>query len=1216
MGFGEHLVAVPSPLEGCDAFLRSSCFQAFVKVVPDSESLLELWTQWQDKIAEYQSRTQSLPRDLYLVLIVRAGNVSGSLENIDRVSRDTLVCRKIVSLVSNGNYRAAVETWPFLSLASGTAVASKTLLNVFEGLGGAGYDTEVLATLSKWISAENAAHTLTQRQPPSVLPTPTLERYATTLAATDEIPHRLRQLTIKDFRGIRHMEVDLSADLVLIHGRNGSGKTSIFDALEWAMLGEVQHQDENVFDEGDNRSPYINLFSEQGIAEVDLDLDTNEGPATISRTIDLNGVQSLQYGGKTFGDDKSALVEILGSQARNLNVSTLRDLIRSSNFLAQATVRRLFSKKPSERYSSVSYLLGTHDYARFLKKVSDVEAELAKGEAEDEDATLAIEQDIDHKSRDLGGLHSQLIDSPSGRQLDNDLESALQVISAVLTSFHSEISVLSASSPLLYDEVKAVLDVAEQWHRVTVKTSESRLSDIAYLESSIVLLEQREEESRRARADLLTLDSRHNEIQQHLHSEQIRRQGLDDEIASCLVQIKQTSRAQSALQTVKETLKYETEITATLAAYSQQLNECVGQENHAQKAKVSVGESVANTVGLRKQLRTRIEANRSKLDMLYSLQSRFVDVTRLTDEAQRINQELQQVEGDLAASRIEVFAADKHYAETFARLNGTTKELETLRTTLQRYRSLLSSVREYLRDHTCPLCGHAYQSSSDLQEHVQQALQNEPQELGKLEAESDFLRRQLKLATDLQDALRERIAGYAAKVRAYRVRMAEIEANRADIRKLCLEAGFGDRDVGPEELETKKRDLEKETQIDNERLASEEASFAIQTGEYSRVESQLKMLSSRRTELEGNIKRTREEISKLVDTRTQALAILSLSDTPQLPDLEAELLERVNRESQSLGQREQQRAASEAAVRRMDSERVSLEKERASSGERLRLVSSEIEQVRSKRAKALEGNDLKHLSQRRQDIESDLKGLRDLDNAIVHARQLSAWLLARRQSEGLSRDIQKLEDDRDRIRRAGQTGAAWRKHLSDLRNLITRARHDAERWQLDNYGPAISNLYKRFSAHPIFGDLKVTVDQQKEEVRITANITDFLAPYLKRPSRGLAPLQYFSEAQANVLALSIFLTNSFQQRWCRINSVFMDDPVQSMDDLNSNAFIDTMRALATTAGRQFVIATCDLHLYKLMLVKLLCLNSQNRSKFSAYRLDGMSLEGPKLVRDV
>jgi hypothetical protein len=136
------------------------------------------------------------------------------------------------------------------------------------------------------------------------------------------------------------------------------------------------------------------------------------------------------------------------------------------------------------------------------------------------------------------------------------------------------------------------------------------------------------------------------------------------------------------------------------------------------------------------------------------------------------------------------------------------------------------------------------------------------------------------------------------------------------------------------------------------------------------------------------------------------------------------------------------------------------------------------------------------------------------------------------------------------------------------------------------------------------------------EIRIAADVNDFISPNLKHPLGGLSPLLYFSEAQANVLALSVFLSNAFQQRWSRLNSVFMDDPVQNMDDLNSNAFIDTLRALVGSRERQFVVATCDLQLYKLMLVKLACLNTSSEGRFAAYRFEGMSTKGPHLIKDI
>ena len=48
---------------------------------------------------------------------------------------------------------------------------------------------------------------------------------------------RLKTLSFQDFRGFATGTLDLSADVVAIYGRNGAGKTTVFDAIEFALFG-------------------------------------------------------------------------------------------------------------------------------------------------------------------------------------------------------------------------------------------------------------------------------------------------------------------------------------------------------------------------------------------------------------------------------------------------------------------------------------------------------------------------------------------------------------------------------------------------------------------------------------------------------------------------------------------------------------------------------------------------------------------------------------------------------------------------------------------------------------------------------------------------------------------------------------------------------------------------------------------------------------------
>src|SRR4051812_47719811 len=50
----------------------------------------------------------------------------------------------------------------------------------------------------------------------------------------------LKSITVRDFRSIRgEISLSLDAPVVLIHGQNGVGKTSILSALELALTGQV-----------------------------------------------------------------------------------------------------------------------------------------------------------------------------------------------------------------------------------------------------------------------------------------------------------------------------------------------------------------------------------------------------------------------------------------------------------------------------------------------------------------------------------------------------------------------------------------------------------------------------------------------------------------------------------------------------------------------------------------------------------------------------------------------------------------------------------------------------------------------------------------------------------------------------------------------------------------------------------------------------------------
>jgi exonuclease SbcC len=72
---------------------------------------------------------------------------------------------------------------------------------------------------------------------------------------------KLQSLTIKNFRSIRgEAVIPLDAQVVLIHGSNGMGKTSILSALELGLTGRIAH----LADDGDSYQKYLTNFGSNG----------------------------------------------------------------------------------------------------------------------------------------------------------------------------------------------------------------------------------------------------------------------------------------------------------------------------------------------------------------------------------------------------------------------------------------------------------------------------------------------------------------------------------------------------------------------------------------------------------------------------------------------------------------------------------------------------------------------------------------------------------------------------------------------------------------------------------------------------------------------------------------------------------------------------------------------------------------------------------------
>lgn len=154
---------------------------------------------------------------------------------------------------------------------------------------------------------------------------------------------RITSLTVRDFRSIRgSVTIPLDSPVILIHGRNGAGKTSLLSALELGLTGKVSS-----FDRLDPNLREHLVHKEAETASVSLAVDGLNVGGTVANLVVSNGLVT--------GD--GAL-----SQA-------LRTHYSERCYLGQATLSRLF-----EIYQAKSTTSAASPLTKFVKELLGLDA--------------------------------------------------------------------------------------------------------------------------------------------------------------------------------------------------------------------------------------------------------------------------------------------------------------------------------------------------------------------------------------------------------------------------------------------------------------------------------------------------------------------------------------------------------------------------------------------------------------------------------------------------------------------------------------------------------------------------------------------------------------------------------------------------------------------------------------------------------------------------
>lgn len=145
-------------------------------------------------------------------------------------------------------------------------------------------------------------------------------------------------------------------------------------------------------------------------------------------------------------------------------------------------------------------------------------------------------------------------------------------------------------------------------------------------------------------------------------------------------------------------------------------------------------------------------------------------------------------------------------------------------------------------------------------------------------------------------------------------------------------------------------------------------------------------------------------------------------------------------------------------------------------------------------------------------------------------------------------------------------------------------------------GVTISQIYSKIEPHKRFTKLRYKIN-----INENGNPELYLK-VLNEKNEDIMPELFFSSAQLNTVALSVFLGGALSASEPKVNTIFIDDPVGHFDDLNVLSFIDVLRTIVEETNWQIIISTHEESFYEIMKVKL---NPQNyNSKFLVFKEEG------------
>ena len=1014
---------------------------------------------------------------------------------------------------------------------------------------------------------------------------------------------RINRIALENFRCFRQVEIDLSADVVAIYGRNGVGKTAIFDALEFALLGSIGR-----FDQESTGPPYYLphvLSDDNSTIRVGFKGDTDDW---VKLDIDRTNFNVHIESSGNWKSHSELLYDFFVNEhyfPPRRDVSRVAELFRATVLLSQNTMRDFVQGDDIAKRSRIlSYLAGSGYIQRCFDKAKDVTKEAKKRErqaqaklGEAERTVSEIMARLAEQDARIEVIRKRLGEGAiSYNVVLRALEDAAISVSTVMPQTPEDAEVFSASVRGNSNE------------RITALNERSKL--LAQIEAMNQqhpdrLKRRRElhEMVKKARENLVELLKRENTTTEYLKN-------LDAKINELNLNISEKSKFFESLQMLHGLQRQWAELTKAQKNTSNKMEQIQSELNLA-RSKFEKSRAVLDLA--KKRLVDYVTAakktssNLAKLKALGQSLSTYVaskgKIKQLESRVNELNKKRSDLEEQVAKLR------SQHFKLTDS-IDALNRKISGMKASLREGADLIARLKQHATGNVCPLCGHTHPSAKALEDAIdirikdvpvafQEAvkeLQNLSDKLVVLNADLEGYEKDLKY---VDDALRKALSEREETVLVIQKIEANSVALDAPLTPENLEASINKCQTSLTDLQTNCRQADERSNKAEEQL--KDTKNATQS---------LEDVLSEHTEVYQNYQHNLDDVER-------QLIELGMSKESKLP--ENQVLTLVETARTQLADLNKQKSEQETVRGKAQS------KWDACRTERMKLESSLTEWEQTLGRLTAEIDDFHFRCRTLQlpvdassDIIAEARNRLSQDKDRLHsARQIIEryeWFLKttalerkRKELHLIIRDAKQSVNQRNgqivKLREAANETENWISALSESVDLSVKAKIAA-------HEPEMMRLFKAMIPCPYLFD-KVTMKRGEAGLELGLR-------YLGQEEDAGEPFFFLSNAQANVLALSIFLSFAADQNWSKLETILLDDPVQHLDDLDAVAFLDNLRATALGKfgpRKQIIVSTCDKNLYLLMIRKFGLLEVDGLH-FTGISLLDTGFGGPEIIYDV